>query len=227
MLTYSKLVGKIENREPFAFSRWGDGEWACILGRPGQNCDGHRYFNDLGTELASVLINTPRYYLGMQPKAMFDMGGDISQWLKEMGIFRTWENADVLHDASKNGNINDFLAALDKTNWHLVSSYNELEYAELPIEQRNANIPVPAINAWLLYPEVLQNITKRVSERAHEGDVFLFAAGMMSNVLIDDMYNSYGERYTLIDIGSLFDPFVGRCSRRYHKAVMERMQKCV
>jgi len=36
-------------------------------------------------------------------------------------------------------------------------------------------------------------------------------------VLIDDLWNIYKDTITQIDCGSLFDPYVGRKTRTYHK----------
>ena len=75
IFTYEDLISKLQNNEPFSFSRFGDGEINCILGAsPGQdatqNCDKHKYFKDMGMRLYKILESKPKYIMGMQSLAM-------------------------------------------------------------------------------------------------------------------------------------------------------------
>ena len=46
-MTFKEHIDKIVNKEMYSFSRWGDGEWLCLLGAKGMNCDKHQYFPEL------------------------------------------------------------------------------------------------------------------------------------------------------------------------------------
>ena len=48
-------IDKITNKDNFSFTRWGDGEWFCSMGVPGQNCDGHKYFPEMRESLNTAL----------------------------------------------------------------------------------------------------------------------------------------------------------------------------
>ena len=48
---------------------------------------------------------------------------------------------------------------------------------------------------------------------------------MMSNVLIDDLYNEFGNKHILLDMGSVFDPYVNKNTRSYHNKIIERNAK--
>src|SRR5690606_3358473 len=37
------MAERLQASEPFAFSRWGDGEWSAVLGIGTANCDGQAY----------------------------------------------------------------------------------------------------------------------------------------------------------------------------------------
>jgi hypothetical protein len=105
MLTYKLMMQSIQDGKRFAFSRWGDGEWSCLLGSGGGNCDGHEYFDSLGKRLREVLRTNPKYFLGMQPKAlsMDVLREKIVMWCGENEVTlndERWCNADMLHDAS-------------------------------------------------------------------------------------------------------------------------------
>ena len=38
------IVKKLQSDNNFSFARYGDGEWACIKGKNGRNCDAHIYY---------------------------------------------------------------------------------------------------------------------------------------------------------------------------------------
>ncbi len=61
-MDYYKFVKKIKDKTPFAFTRWGDGEFNCIFQDSGRqfNTDCHNYFADLGAELRRVLFSQHR-----------------------------------------------------------------------------------------------------------------------------------------------------------------------
>ena len=219
--TYEIMIDMIKHDRQFAFSRWGDGEWACMLGDKGENCDGHKYSDWLGSELTAVLMSDPQYYTGMQPKATRDMGKRIQTFLANMNIKREWCNADILHDASKAGTLDILFDTLAKKHICLISSYDYNELAELPF--KCANISVPAKNAWDSYLYTRNTLHDRV-DAADEGTIFMFAAGMMSKVLIDDMDRKYGNKHTFMDAGSVLDPYAkGVATRRYHVDVIKRV----
>ena len=50
-------IEKIKKKENFSFTRWGDGEWFCVMGVNGQNCDGHKYFPEMRKLLNNALKN--------------------------------------------------------------------------------------------------------------------------------------------------------------------------
>ena len=74
------------------------------------------------------------------------------------------------------------------------------------------HIVISEVDCWLEYKDVL----KRLIANYTKDVVILYCASMMSEVLIDDIYNIYGEDVTQIDIGSAFDPYCGVKSRSYH-----------
>jgi len=61
-------------------------------------------------------------------------------------------------------------------------------------------------------------------DRSNEGVVVLFCASMPTKWLIDELHKQHWGGHTYIDMGSVFDVYVGRCSRGYHKRVLQRMK---
>ena len=225
LLTYNILLDMLRAKEQFAFSRWGDGEWACVLGHKGKNCDGHQYHKSLSVALGNILKRRPAYYMGMQPMAMRNMGASIRGWLNCYQAGRAWHDADMLHTASMADRLGDFWKILKDRQVVLVSSFNPDEIGRVPLDVKTVNVPIK--DAWLYYDNVLSMLSYTAKNCVSDGAVFLFCSGMMTNVLIDEMYKEYGDRFTLLDCGSLFDPLVGRNTRNYHKKIIERNAKCV
>ena len=47
--------------------------------------------------------------------------------------------------------------------------------------------------------------------------VFAMSSSMATNVIIDELYDEIGDKCSMIDFGSIWDPFVGRHTRSYHR----------
>ena len=195
-MTYQELIDKLNNREPFSFSRFGDGEFACMLYRSGANCDGHKYFPDLGERLNQAwkdkrgIVGTQRYGQAMYP------------------IFtHTGIDADVLHKASINGELQEFMDSLIyKGNDIILVGPKRL----IGVVPSRTFIEVPLKNAWEQYDYILEMIQFHIQK----WDIVLYCCGMMAEVLIHDLHD---KKLTQIDCGSVFDPYVGVNSRQYHK----------
>lgn len=211
--SYRVLAEKLRNNQPFAFSRWGDGEWESVLGVRGENdanCDGHQYFSSMRESLHEILISNPSYLLGMQKLAYHKLlGREIDEYLKKYKVRGEWLNADAFHDASKNQKIGSFFDLLRTRKILLVG----------PAHLRRITLfhfdfcEVPERNCWLEREKILLEIKERISVEGPE--VVLFCAGMTSNWFVDQLQKSYSG--FLIDVGSLLDPYAGKNSRNYHK----------
>lgn len=214
-LTYEDIVNKLRNNEPFSFSRFGDGEFNAMLGKRGANCDGHHYFPDMGRALVDVLDSQrehqivfegiPTYYLGMQNLAK-RLNGELPAF-QEMTEGIDWCNADVIHYQNiKHNNLDDLLDALKGRSVTLVGPLHLMPLAD---ENGWRFIDIPAKDCWTQYEHTHERIGQ-----IQELDVVLYCASMMANVLIDERHLVMN---TQIDIGSAFDPYVGKLSRSYHK----------
>jgi hypothetical protein len=205
-ITLSDFIEAIELGRPFSFSRWGDGEFAALFGDAGANCDGVKYAPDMVTELAAILNSRPRYTIGKQPYHPLNYTRERIAQIEALGL--KWANADVFHDASKAGKLKPFLKALEGREVTIIGNprLRKLEtFFDFDFVDVHGN------DAWSQRHELLAKVPKR--------GIVMFAAGITSNWLID---KAHGNGATLIDIGSLLDPFVGDRTRNYHKGVDAR-----
>ena len=205
-ITYAKMIDDLKSYKNFKFSRFGDGEWNCIFNKLGQNCDGHKYFPDLGEALRRVVLAEPKYTVGIQPLSMSPTYARSEQ-IKEFcsGLNINWVNSDVLHSASIDGELQKFTDALLGRYVIMVGPSHLSKLFDC------VHITTLYKDCWLQYKSIREQVEFHV-DGAYNA-VVLFAASMMSEVLIDDFADF---PHTFIDVGSVFDPFCGVKSRSYH-----------
>lgn len=204
---YADICGMLETGEPFAFSRFGDGELCAVFGIEGANRDGQRFHADLGERLRGILASRPQYLMGLQSLAVV-MHGALPIRSVSRGL--QWVAADALHNASMEGELGRFFEALDGRDVLLVGAPHHAPLAE----QRSWRFfEVPYGDCWPQYGAIRAGLEP---EAAADGVVFLFCASMTANVLIDDLHR-LNPANTYIDAGSVFDPHVGVESRGYHE----------
>lgn len=203
---YSVMCHHLAKHKPFSFARYGDGEWNALFQdtRQPSNCDGHLYYADMGARLKKIVESKPSYIMGLQPLSIQTRGLKINEVAE--GV--EWENSDCIHDASIGGYLDEMLGMLNKREVLLVGPPH-LEAQEL---MPNAAMHLVASeNCWNYYGIDLTAI----KERIQGGEVILLCCSMMAEVMIDDLWH-YRQDITVIDIGSVFDVFVGVNSRSYH-----------
>lgn len=201
--------------EPFAFSRWGDGEWSAVLGIGTANCDGQAYA-PLRDDLRRVLLDRPSYLLGMQPLAMARFGPEIRGWLTQHDLRMPWLNADVFHDLSKSGELPAFVEPLRHRPVILVGPKRLRALSLIP---HVAFVEIPDANAYAAIGDTRAHLSA-IAARSAPGTVVALSAGMGANVLIHDFAHL---PLTWIDFGSVWEPYVGVANRRYHRDVLTRL----
>jgi hypothetical protein len=201
--TFSGMIDNLKSHKAFKFARYGDGEINCMTGKLGANCDGHEYFPDLGVALIESVKEEPEYMVGIQPLSVDHLKFHVDVYF---GHFNKLYNADVLHSASIDGRLGDFIKALEGRYVILVGAVHLATMFE------GVHIVIPERNCWKQYEKVCEQIQFHIS--GIENAVVLLCASMMSEVIIKRFEDEY---HTFIDAGSVFDPYVNVFSRRYHQ----------
>ena len=201
-----EICEKIRDKIPFAFSRFGDGEWLAISQTQpnGTNCDGNKYYKDLGERLKEIISKKQDYYVGHQNVNAYTLKKEYPQ---------EWVNSDIFHELSEMKGLDYIFDLLDSV--HVVYIGNE-SLSSLPFIDEF--IEIPYNNVWDNYDVVLKEIKDKIQDGTHK--TFLFSAGMACEIFIHDLWE-FNKHNTYMDIGSVFDPYVGRFTRSYH----HRLQK--
>jgi hypothetical protein len=202
------FVSLIEEREPFALARYGDGEWRCILGDKGQTCDGQEYCPGLADDLRRTLTRPGDYYYGLVRIAQIAEGVRIEHYSAERALNIDWCDGTVFVDASREGELYPLLKALRRSNMLLVGPCHLKGLFEASF------VEVPCYNAYRAKARLMEEILDGACKR----DLIAFSAGPVSKVLIHKLYPLVGDTHIMVDFGSLFDGFAGHYSRKYMRS---------
>jgi hypothetical protein len=212
-LSFGEILGKLRAEEPFSFVRFGDGEFRCMIGWPGANCDGHRYFPDLGEALAGLLSDPGEIYLGVQAFSKmrrYGMGdGDIDASRKLVGDAR-YGSAWLFHRALEGGRLGELFDALRGRHTVVVGPSRMEKLA--PWLSPSAHVRIPERDCWTASGEVAEKLGAILP--LYERPVALFCAGLAAKPWISRFH---GSGRTLIDIGAALDPLTGRLAREYQR----------
>lgn len=213
LLTFDALCDKIRNGEHFSLARYGDGEFKAILGEKGENCDGHKYFPEMGQELAEVLKSNPDYYVGLHCTGRDNLDVKTLDWLKENELTkREYIQNEVFHIPVRDGLMDQFFEALSGKNVcviapsYVTEMHRQIEARFVVIPGKDTYNSLPKIKKWTLRVDLTNHIV-------------LICASMTAPLIVDYLFQQYGNTATFIDFGSSFDPYVGVKSRSFHKTI--------
>ena len=204
MKFYNEICQKLKDGIPFRFSRWGDGEWGCMKGWIGTNRDGNEYLPELRNELSKILSYHPEYYLGLQYGVLYNTELRNFVFGVLFDYHLDWVNGDVLHQASEYGRLCDLIEALSGRN---VTVIGAKYFEKLPYKY----IVTPGVNSYQYNKDIFREIEAIDVTGYNANPVYLVASAMNSNVIIDKL----PDNVTAIDIGSVFDPYLGKPRARY------------
>jgi hypothetical protein len=196
-----------------------------MAGYKGENRDGNKYILELGNELSRILNSFPDYYMGLQYGVLYN--SELRDFVFNKLFYCrdiNWVNGDILHQASEFGHLREFVEALKYRNTIIIGAKY---FIELPYH----HITTPEIDSYHENDGILMEIKNRFSGKytkknpvflvdrfsgkyTKKNPVFLVASAMNSNIIIDRLPNNV----TAIDIGSVFDPYLGKPRASYqHK----------
>jgi hypothetical protein len=205
-ITFKKICDNLKNNVNFKFARYGDGELFCMSGKVGRNCDKHEYFPDLGASLINAVSENKGYMVGVQPLSVSHLPHLVDEFILKHHLEKDLYNADVLHNASIDGKLDIFMNALDSRNVILVGPAHLCNLFEEMV-----HIVTVKINAWIDYHKIREELGYHIEWT--DKPVILLSCGMMAEVLLHDFADTDS---TIIDTGSVFDPYCGVYSRSYH-----------
>jgi len=220
---YRDMLLDLQNKKRFGFVRYSDGDWNCFFNRKGRVVNEHDYLPDLGVELRACLKPEPGYHVGIM-SSLFTP----NRWWASNRVIKfvsdhpalSFCSSMILHCASIEGRLGLFFQAL--RGHRLVMVGNKSMLGMKPWLKDLELVEIPAQDCWLQKKE----IEPRIIEAARSPGVVLFACSMPAKVWIRHAWES-GCSASLIDVGSVFDPYVGTLSRNYMREGKAKLAKPV
>lgn len=216
-------VRHIERREPFALTRYNDGEICAVLGgeaHKNRNCDGHGYLPGLCEDLRRTLtepIKDERYYYGCgcgcnhakwaQPWA---------DWLDVCAGEIDWRYSDDLQRCHFDGLARPLIDALRGVPVVLVGPKRWRERWPEWLWRNAAWVTVPEPNCYLSIDAIGAATERAVRYVDGSYSVVSVSASMAAEVILWRLWPRIGQRCALIDFGSTWEPYLGFARRSVH-----------
>ncbi len=231
LIKFNTMLKKQDN---FSLVRFGDGEMVIINGKSidlSQKYNGeHKYlpgnkvdekYREILTK--SLMFKNPQYFVGLACRCC--VGDNECDQLRKQSQQHedslTWANIFV------NANYPVFLqttvAELARRMTNIVC-HEKAKLNKLPLSiKKDFRV---AGNAWVNdYDRLLDEMSNYIDKNSSKNEVFIFCAGVLSNMLIYELTRKYPDN-TYIDLGSVFDDVMGLGkTRKYLKGSRRRLKK--
>lgn len=223
------LVDRLVDGSHLAFARYGDGEWQAILGQQGKNCDGNRYTPELRDALIQTLTEArtePKYIHGMQRGALRLLRQDINAFHREHALDIKWADADILHYANEGGRLNRFVEFC-RLSTPIYVGPGKHEHVDLDL---SAFVRTPNVDSYREMDRIVAETVDACGKYpvgVHGSDVplVLVSMGMSAEVFVYRLWTALSGRAQIIDVGSVFDPYVSAGAMRGYFPRMSRETK--
>lgn len=215
-------ISELKKGNYFSFTRWGDGEWLCTSGenRPkeaaGHNCDFHLYFPDMAKDLQKALRSDKDYHKAIWPTTHGQIRKNLPLIMSCLdGVEVEWSNAIVWEDLVIREGVDKMVNQLKEMNFVMVS-----ESSKKQLDFLTDFIEVPSKNCYLEKERIKDDMKTMVKK--YPNVVFGMSASMATNAIVDELFDEIGDKCWMIDFGSIWDPFVGKHTRSYHREYLKK-----
>ena len=207
-------ANKISKGEQFAFIRYGNGEWDCILGTKDRTGSGSQRLDiptlKNGLEESILKPHGDGYY-AMQSLSYLSrekLLPQIETWLKQHNVQSIkWHSGEVFHRSNRARQLMPLIEQL----WQRpVTVVGPKWLSKLPFAK--AFVEVIPKDCW----KDVDAIEKQL-RTTPAGTIISFSAGPTAKVLIHRLLPILGDTCWLLDFGSVWDPYCGVFSRSYHR----------
>ena len=204
----------IEERKPFSYFRYGDGEFIALLNlNPGKsNIDRHEYFTDMGEKLKEVIIEAPfkdNLYFGLHGTWHQSV---IQKFVVSNGLMRKrhWVVNLIHYFAIAKLQLMPFIEEIRKYDGDVVLvTHKGAEKMATILKAKH--VIIPFINAWSETERVLKECEEFIKK--DKPTIYLFSASMASEPWMYALYKKNPNNF-YIDLGTLWDGMLGISNRK-------------
>jgi len=209
-------VNKLAQDEPFAISRWNDGEWLTAFGpkrrvnwgwNVHKNSNGCEFSAPLGNKLRSVIERNLPYEHAICRRARRGMGHAIGTVLRECGAdIQFWTvSGDIFLESMLKGNLFPLVEQLREKKVGIVGPSFCSQLGVVGFFNVAGVVTPPGKNAINQRDDINRMTLDMIEIKGL--DVVGYSAGLHSKVFIDDIWSMTDGDVTLIDFGSMWDGF--------------------
>ncbi len=203
------LISKMELGENVIFTKYGDGEYQCMIGEQGHNCDYDSYHPWLARELEKALISLcskPNTYIGKWWTS--EQGGTsaVHEYCNTIasrnGVVVPWAwyhlafNGDEFLDYNY---MYQFVKFIINTKRKKILVCNHLNSRMTSFFRADVYVEIPTDSWSFEYSKWKDALEQHLEKDA----LVLISAGLCSKVLINDITNKH--EISCVDLGSSFD----------------------
>jgi hypothetical protein len=221
-------LDQLNGGHPFALARWDDGAWPVVLGDEGQNCDRHPYTPELRRDLTQTLTDIQAhgapYLLGIQESFVaraHPANERVHTWMVAADLRIEWVSSDVFHRASIRGELGPLIQAYKDRGVILVGPerLGALK-SYFPIRR---HVRVPLLNCHAAVEGILRR-TREAMDSQGTTPIVSVSASMSTKYMVHELNKTHPEA-TIIDVGSVWEPYVGVACRKYHGTIVKRLRR--
>ena len=218
----SFYTDKLNSGEQFSLARYGDGELQCLFGWEGGNCDGCDYTPELKEGLTrSLSLDEPDLIHGLQRVLPKDEIEFVKLLVRLHSPITDWYDTDVFTESLMAGEFYPMIEALRSRPTVIVSNATVRRIRS--IISYELYIETPTKNSYEHVSTIANQILMH-SRLARGPIVYLLSCGMTATVLVSELHGRVNG--WLIDIGHIWDVFLGRATRSYAmKMTREQIEK--
>lgn len=208
-LSLGLFVRLVKDYPGFAFARFSDGGFFCMQGVDGQNCDGVVYTEEQAGCLLAALQDRKIVH-GLTSIALHAANAEM--WLAEKGIDVEWYDADVMNKAADNGELYPFVEELCGRKTVVCGASHLARLRAFPIA---AFVECHPTQAFEEVDRLEQEVAYQVEKK--KADTVLLSAGQGASPTLVSRLHHLFPKIVVVDVGSVWDPYVGVYSRSGHK----------
>jgi hypothetical protein len=219
-LPLDHYVDQLKAQTPFAFVRYGNGEWDCIFSRYHSTRSGshtlliarmrielERSIREAYTEMG--------YHMALRSTSL---NVPVRSWLTEQCPKRNWVECTAFYRASRHGRLFPFIDALrhDKRPLIVVGPDHLRGLAQRGLDI-DTFVEVPPKNCYYQKRDILRQILN-----APRPAIISISAGPPAKIMVFELWRRLRDTNSVIlDLGSLWDVYCNVQSRRYHSKMTE------
>lgn len=157
--------------------------------------------------------------MGLQELVARTLAREVHDWLAAHDLRFDWVSGETFHYASIRNELRPFIQAVAERGVILVGP-ERLSHLDGRVFPVRSHVVTPELNCHRACDRVIAE-TRRALDIHGVGPVVSISASMSANVIVHRLHASHPHA-TVMDMGSVWEPYVGHANRSYHAAVIAR-----